>query len=695
MKKFMNVRFPVILACSLAAGIAAGYAFVHNNIDTVWTVAAIIPAAILSITLTLIKRSLKPALFVLLSLVLLFAGAFMCMQKLNTYAAAQHIADGETLYSISGKVSKKGETAYGEYIVVTRATVNGNVRLEDGDIIVYLSSAYGEFCDIDYDVTFFSQLTQLDLFPYGELNYNVQNNVKYSCNVLGGLKSKYNFSLFGSLRKEIKSALFKNLDNETAAICFGMLTGNTDSIEESSLENFRYGGIAHIFAVSGLHIGIVFGIVGFICKRLHANKYITAILCVFAVFFYAGICGFTLSSLRAAIMCTVATATKLAYVKYDGLNSLSLAVIIILFISPLSLFSVGFKLSVCAVGGIFIFTKLFSSPLRKIKIPRKIADSVCLSFAAQTGTLPVSLVNFGYLSGAGILLNVIVVPIVSALFIVLLLGTVFCAIITAAAPYVLPVAVAPLEALISFLISAGFESAAIRGFGAGLFVVLYYVGVLFISDKLNLKAFSRTIFALCAVIIVAAYFLGATYSPFDGYKIIVTGYGGSGNVIVKSSSGSVLIVTDDANKSRTLQNLNNFYCSNLQAVIIVGGEDCAMKYSSLGINCKNVFVCSKYIPVQPYGEMKINYEREFTVCGAYYCFTDGYTLNAELGGVRVRICSGETPQTQNCDLLVSRNAAENYDFTNAVYFGTKNHVNSIYRNGTFTYFANGGKLSIS
>lgn len=695
MKKFMNVRFPVILACSLAAGIAAGYAFVHHNIDAVWTAAAIVPAAILSVILILIKKSLKPALFILLSLILLFSGAFMCMQKLNSYAVTQRVADGETLYSISGKVSKKGETAHGEYIVVTHATVNGNVRLDDGDIIAYLSPAYGEFCDIDYDVTFYSQLTQLDLFPYGELNYNVQNNVKYSCNVFGGLKSKYNFSLFGSLRKEIKSTLFKNLDDETAAICFGMLTGNTDNIEESSLENFRYGGIAHIFAVSGLHIGIVFGIVSFICKRLHVNKYVAAILCIFSVFFYAGICGFTLSSLRAAIMCTVATATKLAYVKYDGLNSLSLAVIIILFISPLSLFSVGFKLSVCAVGGIFIFTKLFSSPLRKIKIPRKLADSICLSFAAQTGTLPVSLVNFGYLSGAGILLNVIVVPIVSALFIVLLLGTIFCAIITAAAPYVLPVAVAPLEALISFLISAGFESAAIRGFGAGLFVVLYYIGVLLISDKLNLTAFSRTISALCAVIVVAAYFLGATYSPFGGYKIIVTGYGGSGNVIVKSSSGSVLIVTEDADKNRTLQNLNNFYCSNLEAVIIVGGEDCVMKYSSLGINCKNVFACSKYIPIQPYGETKINYIQEFAVCGAYYYFSDGYTLHAELGGVRMRICSGKTAQTQDCDLLISRYAANDFDFNNAVYFGTKNHVNSIYRNGAFTYIATGGKLSLT
>ncbi len=692
MKKFVNIRIPVIIACALAAGIATGYAFIYYGIDVVWSVAAVFPAAAAILIFTVIKKSLKPLIFIALSLVSLFAGMFTCVQTMNAYAYDELKAESGKLYEISGTVKKKGQTSYGEYIIVENAEADGK-RLESGDVIVYLDTCYGEFCDVDYNVTFSATLEQLDLFTYGELNYYAEQNVKYSCRVYGNLKSKYNFSLFGTLRKEIKATLFNNLDSETAAICFGMLTGDTDGIEQQSLENFRYGGIAHIFAVSGLHIGIVFAMISFVCKRLHMNKYLSAALCVIAVFFYAGICGFTLSSLRAAIMCTVAAVTKLAYVKYDGLNSLSLAVIIILFVSPLSLFSVGFKLSVCAVGGIFIFTKMFSSPMRKIKIPRKLADSVCISFAAQTGTLPVSLANFGYLSGAGILLNIVVVPIVSALFTVVLAGTLLSVVITAAAPYVLPIAVAPMEALLSFLIGVGFKSAAIRGFGAGLFVVLYYVGALFISDKLNLTTFARIILAACAVIALSSFVLYSTYSPVYGYKIIVSGYGGSGNVIVKSSLGTVLIVTEDAYGSRVLQNLNNFYCSNLTAVVIIGGEDCVMKYSSLGINCDNVYVCSKYIDIQPYDGMKINYKKEFAECGVYFNFIDGYTLETELAGARMRICAGKN-NDGNCDLLISRFAEDDIITKNTVYFGPKTYVNSVYRYGAFAYIAQNGKINL-
>lgn len=693
MKKFVNVRFPVITACSLAVGIAAGYIIVHYGVDAAWLAALAIPAAVLVIILTVIKKSLKPLIFIAFSLIFLFLGVFTCICKLNGYKSVEYRADGVKIYEVSGTVKEKGKTDSGEYVIIT------DVKLTDenpksGDAILYLNNAYGEFCDIDYDVTFSATIEQLELFEYGKLNYNAERNVKYRCNLQGRVKSKYNFSLFGTIKKQIKTTLFDNLDGETAAICYGMLTGDSDAIEEQSLENFRYGGIAHIFAVSGLHIGIVYGAISFILKRLRVNRYVSAVLCVFAVFFYAGICGFSISSLRAAIMCAVAAGTRLLHVKYDGLNSLSFAVIIILLISPLNLFSIGFKLSVAAVGGIFAFSKMFSAAMTKVKIHRKVADTVSLSLAAQAGTLPVSLVNFGYLSGAGLLLNIVIIPIVSVLFTIVLAGTFLSVAIAAVAPYVLPVAVTPLEALLSFLIGAGFEKAAITGFGAGFFIVLYYGGALLLSDKLNLTAFARIICVCLATIAVAGYVLYSTYSPFYGFSVTVSGYGGSGHVIIKSTLGSILVLTEDSDGRRVLQDLNNCYCGNLNAIIILGGEDCAMKYQTFGIGCENVFIFQNYIDVQPYDGIKINYKKEFAVCGAYFKFEDGYTLTAALDGTNVRICGGQKVSGNDCDLLISRYRDKSGQCSNTVYFGTHTAGYNVYKQGALTYKTYGGKINL-
>ncbi len=693
MKKFVNLRFPVITACSLAAGIAAGYFIVYYGIDAAWLAAAAIPSAILVIVLTILKKSLKPLIFIAFSLIFLFFGVFTCMHGLNCYKSVEHCADGVKIYEVNGTVKEKGKTASGEYVIITDIKLTDD-NLKSGDAIIYLPKVYGEFCDIDYNVTFCASVEQLELFEYGKLNYNAERGVKYRFYLDGKIKSKYNFSLFGTIRKQIKTTLFDNLDNETAAICYGMLTGDSDAIEEQSLENFRYGGIAHIFAVSGLHIGIVYGAISFILKRLRVNRYVSAALSVFAVFFYAGICGFTISSIRAAIMCAVTAATRLLHVKYDGLNSLSFAIIIILLISPLNLFSVGFKLSVAAVGGIFAFSKLFSAAMAKVKIHRKVADTVSLSFAAQAGTLPVSLVNFGYLSGVGLLLNIVIIPIVSVLFTVVLAGTFISVAIGSVAPYVLPVAVTPLEALLSFLIGAGFEKAAISGFGAGFFIVLYYGGVLFLSDKLNLTAFARIICVCLSTIAVAGYVLYSTYSPYYGFSVTVSGYGGSGHVIIKSTQGAVLVLTEDSDGGRIMQDLNNCYCGNLSAIIILGGEDCAMKYQTLGIDCKNVYIYRNYIDVQPYEGIEINYEKDFAVCGAYFKFEDGYTLTAALDGTQVRICGGKEVSANNCDLLISRYSDKSEVLSNAVYFGTHTAGYNVYKQGALTYKIYGGQINL-
>lgn len=639
MKRLINARLPVIAACVLAAGIYLGYLFKINDMDFIWLFAVIPPGAIIFIVFAAVKKSFKPLIFIIIIFIFGLFGAFSCFFRIKNYQKSE-IAENVN-YEICGNVYEKGKTEYGEYIILNNLRADGEKL--SGEMRVYLGETYGEFCDVGYAVKFTAKLNKYDAFSYGKLNYNAEENIKYYCSVNSGLVSSYRFSLLGAIRKRIRETLFDNLDADTAAICYAMLTGNTDNVEESAMDSFRFGGIAHIFAVSGLHIGIVFTIISFICRKLHANKYVTATISVAMIVFYAGICGFTLSSVRAVIMCAISILSKLFYVKNDSLNSLAVAAALILCITPLSLFSVGFQLSICSVGGICLIPQQIKRILGRIKIPDKISSAIGVSVGAQAGTLPVMTANFGYVSGAGLILNIFIVPALSALFVLIFVCTCISAIIPAAAKFLIPFAGLPLQAILSFLINAGFERALISAGGAEFFAPLFFLGIILFSDKINFKKAAKAIAVGCTFIALGGFLLLENFFPFNGCKIIVSGYYNSGEVIFKSAQGNVLVVTENVSGERLTTALNKYYSSKLNGIIILGGENCVTVYENLNVNCNDVYVYYLNLGIQPYDEVTVHYENGFSLCGIDFEFADGYSLSADCYGVNLGICGGANP----------------------------------------------------
>lgn len=694
MKRLVNVRVPVLLACALAAGAATGLAFCYYNLDIFWIFAVVPITAALSFIFLLIK---KPKLLLISAAVIfIYTGAFFnCLIKIEKYQVCD--VDTDATYYITGRVAEKGIYGENEYIVLSGATADGEKL--SGKIKVNLSSAYGDYCEEGYFVEFYAALSFYDAFAYGELNYNAEQNIKYSCSVYGGLEAEYGFSLFGSIRSALRKTLYNNLDKDTAAVCYAMLLGDTQGVDDGAMQSFRYGGVAHIFAVSGLHIGLVFGIISAVCKKLKLNKFLAAVLCGGFILFYAGVCGFTLSSLRAVIMCSVALSTRLIHAKRDGLNSLAVAVIIILSITPLSLFSVGFQLSVCAVGGICVFAGFFNKLLNKTKLPANVTGTVSSSFGAQLGTFPVMLSSFGYVSGAGLILNMIVLPVISVFFIFAFVATLIGTVIPPLGFFV-TYAVIPLEGVLSFLLGAGFESALIKGFGAGWFIPIYFIAVLFISDKLNIGYIVRSAGIILSAAALAAFVLVSTNSPFNGFSVSVSASYGGGCVIMKSSQGSVLIITENASVSRVISSLNESYSLNPDGVIILGGDGCATAYDpELGGN--GVYISNTYLPVQPFRDVEFHYERNFTLCGINFEFTDGYNLLCDLDGVSVGVSAGAI-NIGSCDLLISRSL--NFDgetrdvicnAENNAYFSLKGYRYNAYEYGTLNYLIKNGEVKFS
>lgn len=685
MERFVNARIPLLLVAMLSAGIATGYLLLRYKIQLFWVTAAIPVAAVIFILLLIFTKKLKYPVIVVFVLALFLISAISCFMRLESYGKS-NLTDGES-YKITATVCDKGKNSAGEYIIVNGVKADG--EKVSGKAYILLPKVYGDYCETGYKVSFYGKALKYDTFPYGKLNYNAEKNIKHRFILYGTIEAERGFSLFGSIRNSLQNALYKNLDTDTASIAYAMLTGNTQDVESGTLDSFRYGGIAHIFAVSGLHIGIVFGALSFILRKLKINKYISAPVCLLSIIFYSGVCGFTLSSVRAVIMCATVVIAKLFNKKYDALNALSVAAILMLIISPLSLFSAGFQLSVCAVFGICALSKSVARPLKKL--PKRLSSAVGVSLGAQAGTAPVMLLHFGYLSGAGLLLNLIILPILSVIFQIIFAAVLIGLVIPPAASLIIPYAALPLEAVTSFLIDAGFEKAIISGFGAGAFILFYFLCLLTLSDKINLTRLKRCASFLCAFFVTVAYVIVKTVAPVSGYRIVASAYYGGSQTLIKSKSGNVLIVTENLNAARLDNLLSENYAFDLDAVIILGGEDCVTAFGGLEVNAQSVYVYGMYINLQPYKNTVVNYETKFTVGGADFEFYDGYSLLINCGGVEVGVCAGDSVPFDKCGIVISSAGAENCECEYSVCYDRLHAEYNLYDCGDITFsIKNGG-----
>ena len=205
--------------------------------------------------------------------------------------------------------------------------------------------------------------------------------------------------------------------------------GYREELDKDVQQSFSAAGAMHILAVSGLHTGIVWGIIvwiltlGGLAKPLYEQRgwqSTLSILTLAALWVYAFITGLSPSVMRSALMVTMVEAGWLLRRNSNSINSLAAAAVIILLVNPLALWSVSFQLSFAAVTAIIVVARRMQ---QRVIIHRKvwqyIGGLLIVSVAAQIGTLPLTLYYFGQTSNYFALTNLVVIP---AAFAVLVLG---------------------------------------------------------------------------------------------------------------------------------------------------------------------------------------------------------------------------------------------------------------------------------
>lgn len=216
----------------------------------------------------------------------------------------------------------------------------------------------------------------------------------------------------------IRATVFNKIeaeDIEYGDVGYAMLFGESVLLEQDILEAFRTTGIAHLLAVSGLHVSIIAAIISFVLKRAKVSNVANLIIMTVLLAIYSYLCNFSVSVVRASLMMIMYLYLKVRGKCYDRLSALSLSAIIILLTNPLNLFNVSFILSFMAVFSITVLAKTLEK-LFGYFLKNKAATALSVVFAVQVGLIFVQLYFFKKYTVLSLVYNLIAIPVATIAF---------------------------------------------------------------------------------------------------------------------------------------------------------------------------------------------------------------------------------------------------------------------------------------
>lgn len=149
------------------------------------------------------------------------------------------------------------------------------------------------------------------------------------------------------------------LSADTRGFIITLLTGDKSFTDERHRRNFADAGVSHVLAVSGMHVGIVTSLLLFILYPMkYAGKRKWRYAAVIPlVWIYTWFTGMSPSTVRAAVMISFYFGAIILERRHSSLRALGWAAVLILIVSPRSVFDIGFQLSFLCVGSLIMFVE--------------------------------------------------------------------------------------------------------------------------------------------------------------------------------------------------------------------------------------------------------------------------------------------------------------------------------------------------
>lgn len=471
----MNSRPIIPILVSFIAGILLTQ---YNLIGEEAAFSLFIAALLLAILLLLKKIHSYPAIYS----AFFFAGLLLMIQEANPVFPSNHIKniidEKKEVMNIEGVLYRSperfidrtrlyldAEKIFNEHGFIhvegkILLTVDSpHIALEYGDRIRFISKIhaprnFGNPGEFDYKW----HLEREGIYAKGYIE-----NERWIVKISDGSQNPF-WANIEKVRKALNGIIDKTA-SANKGIMKALLIGESGEIPKEIREIFAKTGTSHILAISGLHIGIVaFVVYSLFYKILLQSeklalafniKKLAAIASILPVLFYGLIAGFPVSTERAVIMVIVFILALTIDREKDLFNTLAIAGFVILIISPSAIYNISFQLSFASVFAIVYLMPRFKTPDSELSLrgaldpkqsqddiasalPRndmilnsytwlknKIIIGILVSIAASIGTAPIVAYHFHRVSIAGIIANVIAVPLMGFIVVPLELSAAF------------------------------------------------------------------------------------------------------------------------------------------------------------------------------------------------------------------------------------------------------------------------------
>lgn len=224
------------------------------------------------------------------------------------------------------------------------------------------------------------------------------------------------------LRKKTLEALDKtSLHDNSKQLIQAMVLGYRDEWSTERRTQYSNAGVAHILAISGLHVGVLYLALFWLALPLQRIKYSRTpvyIVCILGLWWYAWFTGMSPSVTRSVSMISFFVVARILQRPAPALHTLGSSYIVLLLIKPEWLFHIGFQMSYTAVFFIlWLYPKVNSIWIPKNNLIKRVWDVVLISCIAQLGVMPWTLHYFGKIPGLFLLSNLVVFSLVSILLI--------------------------------------------------------------------------------------------------------------------------------------------------------------------------------------------------------------------------------------------------------------------------------------
>lgn len=306
-------------------------------------------------------------------------------------------------------------------------------QLKAGELVSFnavLSNPPGAIVPGGFDFGQYNRLKGIAAQGFAASSVKVDSNVRHDTIFLDYIENT---------RSQLATMILKNIEQPLGGIAVALITGHRQHIMPETATIIREAGLAHLLAISGLHLGLVTGAaflvlefflagISGIALRVTPRKAAAVFAWLFALI-YLGLSGAGTSTLRAFVMVTVAIIALMTDRRVFSLRSIAIAAFIILLFSPDALLSSGFQMSFAATIGIVVaydylswrrenkpdedFSNRRNSVFRKVLL--YFLGAAGTSLIAQIAVGPIALYHFQTFSVAGIVSNIIAIPLMAFL----------------------------------------------------------------------------------------------------------------------------------------------------------------------------------------------------------------------------------------------------------------------------------------